>query len=332
MRKKLFIKRPSAHSGKYSLMGPNGVIHDERIDNINHDLSKGVARDELEARMRVVRDSFKPKKLELSFTNMRLVEECHAKKLIRKPDLADPYALKRGLIRGAEAMGLMSIKDATEDQIWEAIKGVTQPGRRYHTIRAINELLRFANRDLRLHNPNPKPEHIRYIEIDAFLKAVPKMDDLVATYLGALFASGCRYGEMPIALPRGAGITIMGQIRRKGDWRVTKNGAKTREALLIPSLKPYAVRLNALGRDAAIGVRLSLYPLIRKQCREHLNVKIHDLRHSYAVYMAKAGFELPHIARWIGDTEQVCKDHYSSFCPSNQEMEAFAARLTSSQS
>lgn len=323
------IKKPGGLRRTYAIVLKGQTVKDPRIDAVNKDFLKGAPPDEVEARLKAIRESLHPKKLILSYTNYRLLEDCHTYKLKTKPHLVDAYALKRGLIRAVEAVGTLAIKEASLEQLLSSIAHVKRPGRRYHVVRALNELLRFAKRDLRLPNRQARHLHIDYIEIEDFMKKVDNLPEDYATYLGALFATGARWGELPVAIIQGQSVTIASQIRKSGIEGPTKN-RKVRSAPIIPSLKAYVVRLNALGRARVEELRIYHEARIYKATKKHLGLSAKALRHSYAIYCAKRGEGLPDIARWIGDTEEVCRRHYSSYLPSNPELEAVAKRWATS--
>lgn len=317
---KLFVKRPGYDRTTYALVKDGLTVKDKRIDQINKDLEAGVSRDILEVRLQQVKESYAPRKIARTVLNHRLVEECHSAKVREKPGLIDAYALKRALIRAVEDLGDLSITEATKEELIENLAHVKQPGRRYHTVRAINELLRFAGRDLRLRNHQPIPTQIHFVETDRFNERLMKLTSDQRVVLGALIATGCRWGELPLAVVQGNAVYVSKQIRRNGLEGETKN-KRHRKAPIPPPLKKYVDEYFKWTPEKKREFRLKSHNILYKAWKLQ-GFTIHDLRHSYAIAWAKQGKPLAHIALWIGDTEEVCKRHYSSYLPEDSEIEA----------
>lgn len=317
------IKRPGNGRATYAIIIKGKTVYDERIDAVNRDVILGHAPDELVARMREIEKSFRPQSPLLGYTNYRLAEECFAYKVKYTPlaRLRSPYTAHRRLIRGVEALDQLPLTTATADQILEQIAHTKdQPGRRYHVLGAINELLRYLRRDLRLPNPSPRIETINFIEVGTFLERSKLLREDYAIYLGSLFATGMRLGELPMATYPGNTFYVNQQLHRDG--RVGPMKCRTeKQGPMIPHLIPFVMRLNALGRDAVHRIRRKYDKMMLNASKDILGVTIHDMRHSYAIYMAKQSRPTGKIAEYIGDSEEVCRKHYSRYRPTNEELE-----------
>lgn len=318
----MFIKRPNQSRKSYGLVGNDGkVVYDSRIDAVNKDLHSGSSKDILEQRMRIIRDAFKPTKIACSFYNEQLAKACHTSKVKRKHDLVDVKSLENRLKRAVLALGEVSLKEATEGQILDAVSKERGSGRRYHIIGAINELLRFANRDLRLHNPSPRIGQVTFLSPEEFVKQInkdytSKNDTPYKLYLTALFATGCRVGELPTAVFDEEGVYISQQLKEDGTIQPFTKNKQDRRAPILPIFDKEVKEFIKLGSEVIFNIRLHHH----RKMLNILNARLHDLRHSYAIYLAKKNFSLPQIARYIGDTEAVAKKHYAQYCPSDEEI------------
>lgn len=324
----MFIKRPGGARKSYSLVGHNGkVIHDERIDLVNKDFAAGVSRDILEQRMKLIMNEKKPVLTQLDFTNMRLAKQCHTTKIKHKPRLADARPLWSRLRRTVEALGSIDLATATEDSLLDQISPIVEQGPRYHVIGGINELLNFMGRELRLENPRPQYiNDVEHITVEFFVNNAHKLPTDFAAYMGGLFAFGLRLGELPTAEINGQIAYISKQLKREGKITVTKN-KKPRHVPVILPLMPFVTRLNALGSVRVNELRLTHHRAMLNACKDILGLsKLHNLRHSYAVAQRKVGITIKELAEYIGDTEQVVRDHYARFGAPEEQLQRAIAR------
>lgn len=325
----MFIKRPTrlkTGSKKYSLIGNDGkVIRDPRIDQINQELAAGVSRDILELRMQAVLKSYKPARLPeelLSLSNERLVLRCHEAKIRKKPDLAYPDGLKQRLLSCAKAMGDISIESGSTEDLYACTSKIKDRSRRFEVIRGINELLKYAGRAERLYNPTPKASsRVSFITVKDFVTKSQSLTEEARAVFGALFASSCRWGELPMAMPIGdKQLLVAEQLDDVGVVRATKN-KKERHTLVLRPLSQYLKQYLALPQGEKDRIRLSSYNHYYRLCKKSLGIRIHDLRHSYAVALRAAGIATSSIADFIGDTEKVAKERYLRHGASTEEIE-----------
>lgn len=315
-----FIKRPNGQRKHYGLVGPNGkAVYDERVDAVNRDLDRGVARDILETRMREIRDSFK-RRMPLDADNLKLANACHNYKVIKKgKHLSRPEAAKGRLMQAVAAMASVSLLTATEEAILTQLATVPERSK-YHVRGAVNELLAYAKRSLRIFNPSPaRPDEIVFVRINEFQAAMKDVPPDYRDYLGALFATGCRMGELPRARLSGESAYIPAQLLRTGKTGPTKNRIK-RVAPIIPPLRAYTERISQWAPEKLDMVRLENENDMRKALRGALDIKIHDLRHSYCVEHAAKGANVFELADYIGDTVEVCKRHYRPYCLQDEQV------------
>lgn len=324
----MFIKRPGNGRKSYALIGTDGkTLYDERIDRVNHDLAQGVAIDLLERRMRDIRDSFR-RCTDLSIDNLKLAHACQEYKVKRKgKHLSRPEASRQRLLRAVDALGKCSLLAATEEEIIDTLVNVPVRSR-YHIVGAVNELLGYAKRSLRIFNPAPpRNDEIAFIRVLDWRGAMGGMPEDYRTFLGALFATGCRIGELPRARIDGRIASIGSQLLRAGETAPTKNKVR-RVAPLLPMLGDHIVAFLGWDQAKRDRIRIEHEARMRKVLRATLNIRIHDLRHSYCVEHGAAGASVFELADFIGDTVQVCARHYRPYCIQDEQIARALARFS----
>ena len=311
----MFIKKPIGGRRTYALIGNDGkTLQDPRVEAVTADLAAGVSRDLLDARMRAIRDSFKAPRTPLSISNEKLVHELHRKKLQKKPDLVDPDGLLKRLLRAAEYLGNVSVREASEEEIYSALSQIKSQARRYETRRAVNEMLKYCRRPFSLYNPVPdRPDEIAFIRITDFLERTKNMRKDYRTILGALFASGCRWSELPVAALGDGQVTVSRQLKPGPTLGPTKN-KKSRAAPILPPLQRFVDEYRRMEREERYSACLSNHKRIYYACKKALGVRLHDLRHSYCVEWGAKGCSTADLAQYIGDTEEVTERHYRNYC------------------
>ena len=328
----MFIKRPGKGRKSYAIVDDEGrTIKDPRIDQINADRAAGLGSADLwEARLREVMRAIRPARraplYAVSRVNQQLVERRHAIKMAARPEpYADPENLRQRLMRGAGALGETSILEASQDQIILALAKVKGP-ERHDIVRAINELLKFAGRGFSIPNPRGEREDIEFIRPDQFiaLKVDLEFQD-IALMLGALFATGCRWAELPLATEKDGGVSVRKQLRRDGRPGKTKN-KRERLSPILPPLLTYWQEYVKWSAHKKREMRFELYNRAYNYCKRELGIRPHDLRHSYAVDWLASGFSMSEVAKFIGDTEEACQRHYAPFTAQPDEIQRAIAR------
>jgi len=313
------IKRPNKWRATYALVIKGKTIQDPRIDQINLELKRGVPRDELEARLKRL---FLPAPVPVSQSNLRLVEECHRYKLRRKGSrLVRPNELRRRLISAVERIGDLPLKEADEFQLMDRLNLIESNARRFETTRALNELLLFSKRGFKLDNPPvPKPFEVAHVTLREFLEKIKNLIPDHQAVIGSLFACGCRWGELPVAKIDDKSVFITHQIRKEGVLGRTKNKKLNRRSPIIPPLKSFIMTYNAFPQEKKVKLRMN-YKSVYRAFKRVFGIRIHDLRHSYAIELRTQGVEIALIAQYIGDTIKVCTDHYLNYAPNDAEID-----------
>jgi integrase len=319
---KITFKKPGKGRATYSIMVDGKTWNDPRIAAINADLKAGHPPDTLEVRLRSLIATLRGKEeLVPSDLNRKLVEQRHEKKLLRKPDLVDAAGLKQRLLRAAAWLGDISIREASEDELLARLHQAPKKSRP-DLIRATNELLRFAGRPTL---PMPRkdynePAHVTLAEFVSKLKEIKGNEKL---YIASLFATGCRFSELPLAVLKNEKVVVKAAIGSRGKNRglpqPTKN-KHSREAAIITPLLSYVVNFVALPYETKLALwnnpRRKMLPVVRKL----YGLKLHDLRHCYAIAWGAKGVSVGKVAGWIGDGEKVTRDHYLGYFVSDDEV------------
>lgn len=312
-----FIKRPGSGRKSFALVGPDGkTILDTRIARVNEDLAKGLAIDLLEERMQLILREYqgdRNRPVQTAFGNIELANSVQAWKVSRRP-LRDPYASMAALRRAVEHVGLLSLYTVSEKELLEAVNREPDLFKREYLKRDLNQMLRFIKRDFTLKVTKlKKATVVKFLPFESFIPKAEKVNDETdRLYLRCLFATGCRYGELPCIHLLETGVVVQYQITRKGEWSVTKNG-KQREAPVIPELLPDVKKWLEIEEERRIKIRLERESKMRKACQKEIGLTLHDLRHCYAIRWRQHGFTPGQIAEFIGDTEEVCREHYLRF-------------------
>jgi integrase len=325
----MFIKRPGKGRKSYSIVGDDGkVVRDARIDAINKELGAGAPRDVLEARLKNILREFKPRppQHDLLDLNEQLARKALARAVLRRSDMAYPKGRELRLLAAARFMSPLIIQDASEEALLTRLSQAPSPKRRFEYTARVNEMLGCIGRPA-LPNARPrKLEEPHYISIATFLAKAEQLEPEYRAYLGALFATGCRMAELPEikfkTLDR-ADISRQWHTRRLSVW-TTKN-KKDRTAPTLPELRPFIQLLPDKMRMRYLctaGVRG-----MRSRCQKVLGCRIHDLRHSYCVALAEAGFSSHRIARYIGDTVDVVETYYRNWLATDEELLAALKKL-----
>jgi hypothetical protein len=300
----VFIKRPrKGERNTYALVINGKTFHDPRIDAVNKDYAAGRPEYECLARMKAIRDSFKAKSADLLPSNEAIVQELHNKKLAANPHLSRPDDLLGRLLSAVRQVGDLPLREASTGQIIMSIKHVTDPSRRFEVIRAINEVLKFTGRaDLIKNRTVPVSSRVGFISVADFKRSVVRLPQDYQLVLGALFATGARFGELPLAEITDASVFIKAQIKDDGSVGRTKN-KKARRSPVLPPLQRFSKAYSALPVEAKRALRLEHYDRLYGACKRTLGIRIHDLRHSYAMEWKEVGMSFATIGGYIGDTE-----------------------------
>jgi integrase len=200
--------------------------------------------------------------------------------------------------------------------------------RRMHVVLALNALFKFVKRPHQFEvGKRQRIERVRHLSSKEFRLVLPKIiHPLVRTLAGAAFATGCRVGEL-FALSHYSEttrqVTIFSQVDRKAVERAPKTGQRT--AVVIMEFEkelrmwlatPLEERLTIRNVRLADYVRRACVDAFPNQPDKHCH--FYDLRHSYAIHFLSLGASLSLVAQALGNSEEVCRQHYTGFVMSDE--------------
>ncbi len=184
-------------------------------------------------------------------------------------------------------------------------------------VSALNQLLKFTGRNIKLREAREEIAHVSYIsenELELLLTQIE--DEKFRLMHEVAFATGLRAGELFGLLPEHIKedyIEVGSQIDVSRIRRHVKN-RKPRKAYMLPGYEkkirewakiPIEERLKFRNRSIARITRTASRKALKKE------ITFHALRHSYAIYLVSKGVGLTHVAQFIGDTLKVTERYYS---------------------
>jgi integrase len=112
-------------------------------------------------------------------------------------------------------------------------------------------------------------------------------------------------------------VRVMSQLTEDGTYRKPKN-RKERNAAIIPEGRVWVEKWCAVPRSEKEKLlHWDHRRPLKRACikvfpgQDHKHCTIHNLRHSYAIYWRNKGASFSQIAGLLGNTESVCRDHYT---------------------
>jgi integrase len=337
---KLFIRKPGKdrrknyrivrrhHDGKWE------TIKDSRIDSINQ---SNLSQDEIIKQLELVIEDIYRKHGAIV---LKAVSNKHNQKLLDKfweseythRNLVDPGTMYHDFARAIDALGESSLSSATQTDIQRCIdtraNGDSDKQRRL--VSRMITLLRYINRhDVKLRKMKPARPRVKYLTPSEFKAVLVSLADIqVKSLVEMAFHSGCRVGEL-FALEsyhwKGNGeLEVEAQVDLKGETRDTKT--RTRRTTLFTGDKEVFDRWLKVKGEVNPKKRGSAATTFRQACIEVFDDKqkwlnIHDLRHSYAIYLAQNGVSIGLIAGCLGNSEIVCERYYKGFSLTSESIQ-----------
>jgi integrase len=260
-----------------------------------------------------------------------LMKVNYSGKDIKRPALIDAefaFALK-----GIEPLSIISSSQAKLQSavsfLWNAKQSKRYVGR-------LNQLLKFAGRDFKLHFKKPIHNKVSYVSWDDFVKIRKNVKDSDLKNLYTfLFCTGVRLGEAFVIRsgdlkPNGT-IYISHQMTEKRVVRVLKNG-KPHHTYRLDFGKTEIEKWAALSIEEKEKIRTRCQHAILYAARatfsdKEKHVSCHDLRHSYVIHMLGQGIPLDKCAKLIGDSIKTTEMYYAGFSMSSEEIDVVAKIL-----
>jgi integrase len=348
-RTRYTLKRPTGARRSFAIMvdtvHPDGrrvqrPLEDERVAAINK-LLKAEAIKPADAYAQMLdlldklRTELKKERGGLVFhdDNLRLLEkywqqEYASRKLVRLD------SARHRLEQAMGVMGSRSLLTSSRQEIQNALDAATKdksPSVQRNLCSALTQLLRFAGRlDIKLEKARKGRRQVAYLTLDQFMKVREHLSPEYRALFGTCFATGARIGEA-FGLLRSKlhkrHVYIDCQEDRKFDLRDTKT-VEARSAPFIPELKEdVEAWLDIHEREHMRNVKHC--DVLRAACSaaKVRGVKVHDLRHSYAIHLLGRGVSLSLVAQSLGNSDAVCQEYYAGFVLKPEAVEMVASLL-----
>ena len=242
--------------------------------------------------------------------------------------LKDPASTRNEWTRAMEAIGDLSLRRASKEQVEEALSALDLV-KRARVTNKINTMLKFLRRDFILNAPEKPKRRISYItnpDLPDLLAALPSHD--VKALHEVAFWTGVTIGEA-FALDQKSFrhghniIDINEQVDREGNLRQTRT--KKRSALFLPEgeralLDWFHVRENFNDKARRNIARLTKQAASKAFPEQpYKQITFQDLRHSYAVNLLRASKPAPLevVANSLGISMAAAREYYGDFAPDN---------------
>jgi len=334
----LFLKSPTPKSGRATFAiierknGKNKTLYPDQLRTINEKFKLGQLNyDQARLLAEEVLEKITPKQAVVhNQANLKLVED-YWEKDYGSRDLVDASSAKNRLLRAAEAVGTLSILIATRNDLQDQVDRRFKGNRQRDIVAALNQLLKFAGRDIRLRKSREEIKRIRKITVDELYRILPYIkDEKLRLMHEVAFGTGLRAGEL-------FGITEENlkkehlefdtQIDVDGIRRHTKN-RKSRSAYILQKFRPAVKEWVAIPLSDRLKFRKrSIAKITREASKKALDREItfHDLRHSYAVYLISKNVSLSLVAQSLGDSIRVAERYYVGFAPEPESIAQISA-------
>jgi integrase len=314
---------------KPDLRRESKITHDERLDALNAVLiakQVGLHEAELQAR-EIIRSLYAAEEKKrggpvFSHENQKLLESYWREHYESRPNV-DLRAAWNELARALDSVGRLSLTSADKPALERALNAKLQGNRQRRAVGALNQLLKYAGRDVRLTPAKKERRTVRYLSPAEFERVLRHVEDPVyRLFFQACFATGGRTGEVFALEPhqvRDGTVFIRAQMDRSELVRETKN-RRERHTVVMPALtRQVAAWVDVPDAEKSRVRGLKHVRVLKAACarafpgvtKKHCSPK--DLRHSYAVWLLTQGVSIGLVAQSLGNSEAVCQENYAGF-------------------
>ncbi len=239
-------------------------------------------------------------------------------------DIIDSNSAYNRLHRAITAVGNKSLVSTDKKTLQEQINKNNNGNKQREIISAINQLLKYLDRDFKLNKNRSTKHKIVYVTFDDFKENIDKIKDrrIKALHWIAI-TTGMRIGEIFAIRKENYHkniINILGQIDRKQNQRETKN-RRNRKAYILKEGRKWTKYWCELPEKDKLELRNRKISDITNFI---FGVKFHDLRHSYAIKLISKGVSLSLVAQSLGNNITVCQEYYAGFTLSDEGIETVA--------
>ncbi|CAB4199622.1 XerC Integrase, partial [uncultured Caudovirales phage] len=327
---------------------PSRTVKDDAIDAVKKQYKAGtLTKDQARTQLDLVierlykADGVKVSRVESNGENEKLVSK-YVQEVIRrkrKTSEGSKEAAELYIRRAVLALGETSLLSASKDELQDALDKRYPDQRQRRLVTALNSLLKWAKREVALERHAyipPQVKHIPYAKLKPVLDRLPEQW-AVAAELAHL--TGLRIGEIMALEPQHKkrwGIFVEWQIDKDEKRKLPKNEKRRNVAVFDRALELYG-RWMQLKRLIPHEERLRASRIIRSACvraypnRREWHLRFHDLRHSYAVACLEKGMSLDWLAMQLGNSVEVCREHYVGFVQTSAMEQAAYALLNDSK-
>jgi integrase len=288
----------------------------------------------------VQEDKRKPKK-NYNSKNLELVQK-YFNKTYKKKKIKDESkkSMLKDLERSVKALGKLSLFSASEDEIQEQIDSQFSGDKQRRIIARLRQLLKFIGRsDIQLFLEEKDEKCVKYLEpneLDLLLDYI-KENRILYCLVNIGARGGLRqseiYGIRKHCLKTDRNLFVDTQLLPDGTRRTPKN-KKKRTAFLMDGVSDSInewLDISMADREAYRAGAARIPKQVKKACQKlfpnnpskHLN--FHDLRHCYAIYLVSIGMPTDLVAKFMGNSPEVCRLYYQGFMVSNTGIETAIA-------
>lgn len=337
------LKRTTPLGGKPS----HESVQDERIEALNKALLSGsLGRDQCLIQAELVIDDLtaqakaKLPRAVFNEENRKALEHYWEKEYASRR-LADPDAALNRLKRAIEAVGPLSLYSAPREKLQKAVNAKYEDNRQRGVISALNQVLAFLGRDIELLQHAEVIGEIRYLTPDEFAEAQRYVADPIDRLIQKVgFVTGLRQGEVfALTLESIQGVRVFSQYQmdRELDRRRTKARQETRRRVYVleggrPALEEWARLPLSIKKEWRNRKHAEIFMRACEKAfpgRPEKHCTYHDLRHSFAVYLASNGVSTTHIAKCLNNSVVVCERYYSGFVLQDETIDSIERIMNS---
>lgn len=236
--------------------------------------------------------------------------------------LIDPDSMKNDLERAIREIELLDLATVSRAELQAKVNKLLPANRKKQrrVVARLNQLLRSIGREIRLQAAKKPRSDIKYINEQTLHALLPKLPTKTRLFVGAMFYTGARPGEMFKMFIKGPQVIhIPFQLDRKKVERDTKTG-QARDVLVEPRgwslVEEFIKKRDTIARNAR-----------HPKFKEIAKAVIYDLRHSYAIHMLNKGLSISDVALLLGDSVGVCQENYLGFVAKPEGIEAMRRKI-----
>lgn len=313
------------------------AVRDPRLVSVNtlfksHTIDAQTARTQVDSIVKSLRDEIEPDKCTgYPDANIDIFERYFREEYESRDILPGSLEAARSSFKRALALlGDSPIPTVSPKQVQARIFALPYP-KRWHVVLALNALFKHAGRtETRFETGTRRgtQTQVKYLSLIDLKAILPHISNpTVRLAAAAAFATGARVGEL-FALhrynPQKRVLTIDSQTDRALNHRATKTYS-TRSAVVVKELEEETLNWLKTPQKERLFVRnFHLGAYVQRASRKafpeqtHKHCHFYDLRHSYAIHFLSLGVSLSLIAQALGNSEAVCRRHYTGHITSDE--------------